>query len=145
MLNSRNYVSDKEVLNAGETISPEVNLKDPNTKVYYHQVPGALTHMPDGAQIQFLGGQFATANTEIKAYLDKIADKKGSMVFTRKTVGVTLDHAIAATDAAKPSGDAGEVLQGKNLTASPEMIAKVESKPETPDILPGQTKPAATK
>lgn len=112
MLNSANYVlSDRDekgvhlTLNSGESILPDADMKDPEVKVYYHQVPGAITHMSDGVQIQFLGGQFATKNADVKAYLDKIADKRGSMVFTKKTVGVTYETALAASDAARPAGD----------------------------------------
>lgn len=137
MLNSANYMSDKEVINSGEVIAPEANLKDPNVKVYYHQVPGAKTHMPDGAEIQFTGGQFATANDEIKAFLDKIADRRGSMVFTKKTVGVNPDHAIAATSAAAPAGDSKEELGSTKVDTD---IANQMAHPITAHttVLPGQ-------
>lgn len=143
MLNSANYMSDKEVINSGEVISPEYDLKDPNVKVYYHQVAGAKTHLPDGAEIQFTGGQFATANAEIKAYLDKIADKRGTMVFTKKTVGVNPDMALAASSAAEPAGVSSKMenaLSPEVMNAvkiNPDIAAKM-AKPEAPDILPGQ-------
>lgn len=139
MLNSRNYQSDAQVINSGEQIAPEADLKNPNTKVYFHRIPGAKTHLPDGAEIQFLGGQFATANPEIIVHLDKIADKKGTQVFTVKSDTLVADLAVAATDAATPAGDAALVISGqKPQTASEEMIAKVTQKPEAPEILPGQ-------
>jgi len=84
MLNSRNYQSDSGVLNSGEEIVSSLEeLNDPNAKTYYHQVKGAVTHLPDGAQITFSGGMFVTANPEIQAYLDKVANKRGSMVYTK--------------------------------------------------------------
>ena len=135
MLNSRNYQSDSQVINSGESIAPEANLQDPNVKVYYHQVPGAITHMPDGAQIQFLGGQFASGNDEIKAFLDKIADKKGSMVFTKKTVGVNPDAALAASAAAAPAGDAKVTLDAPKVDAD---IVQAMQAGEKVDLTPSQ-------
>lgn len=148
MLNSRNYQSDKEVINSGESIAPESNLQDPNVKVYYHQVPGAITHLPDGAQLQFLGGQFATGNDEIKAYLDKIADKKGSMVFTKKTVGVNPEVALAASAAAAPSGDAKVTLDtpkvDADIVAAMSQGAKQELTPSQQAEVRAQLAPVVT-
>lgn len=85
MLNSRNYQSDANILNSGEEIVTSIEeLNDPNAKTYHHYVKNSVTHLPDGAQITFRGGVFVTANPEIQAFLDKIADKRGSMVFTKK-------------------------------------------------------------
>lgn len=112
MLSSSNYAREEGVLNTGQVIAPaltEKELKDPNLKVYYHQVKGAKTHMPDGAEIVFQGGMFATANEEIKHYLDRIADKRGSMVYTKTVAAILQEVAAAAEDATLPAGDASKV------------------------------------
>ena len=124
MLSSSNYSREEGVLNTGQVISPaltEKELKDPNLKIYYHQVKGAKTHMPDGAEIVFQGGMFATANEEIKFYLDKIADKRGSMVYTKSVAPILLEVAIAAEGASLPAGDASTV----DTPPSAEMIQAV--------------------
>lgn len=122
MLNSRNYFRDANVINTGEEIAPEADLKDPETKIYYHQVKGARTHLSDGAEIVFRGGMFATANPEIKAFLDKIADKRGSMVFTKSVETAINELATAAADAAAKSGDA---LTAIGTTADADLVKTV--------------------
>lgn len=106
MLNSRNYAREDNVINIGEEIAPEVDLKSPKTRIYYHQVKGAITHMPDGAQITFRGGMYATQNEEVIKFLDKLADKRGTMIFTKKSSELTRDLELAAADARVPAGDA---------------------------------------
>ena len=49
-------------------------------------VRGAKFMMPDGLEVQFLGGQFVTADPEIIAELDKIANRPASMVYTKAEV-----------------------------------------------------------
>lgn len=142
MLSSRNYMRDPDVINVGENIAPEPNLKDPNTKVYYHQVKGAQTHMPDGAAIQFLGGQFATANQEIIAFLDKIANKPGSQVYTKKEVAQQNLQELAnlAEEARVPTGniahDAGKVK------ATPEVVKQVEQSLQSETKVPSEAEQA---
>jgi len=142
MLSSSNYSREEGVLNTGQVISPaltEKELKDPNLKIYYHQVKGAKTHMPDGAEIVFQGGMFATANEEIKFYLDKIADKRGSMVYTKSVAPILLEVAIAAEGASLPAGDASTV----DTAPSAEMIQAVaqnqqsQSKTQLSGLKPG--------
>ena len=115
MLNSANYVREEGVINAGVTIAPEFDpkvLKDPKTKVYFHQVKGARTILPDGAEIVFQGGQFATQNEEIIKYMDKIADKMGTMIYTRSKESILKELQRAAEDAVLPAGDAAKVNGG---------------------------------
>jgi len=111
MLNSRNYQSDEQVLNSGEEVftDPE-EYKDPNAKTYYHYIPNAITHLPDGAQLTFRGGIFVTANPEIQAYLDKIANKRGSMVYTKQEKKEQIDSEVrdVALTAMVPAGDQGK-------------------------------------
>ena len=71
-------------------------------KTYYHRVPGARTHLPDGREIVFLGGMFSTTDPDIIAELDRVADQTTSMIFTAKT-GV--ENTKAAED--KVAADAG--------------------------------------
>lgn len=136
MLSSANYVKDEKVLNTGEQIAPDLNLKDPNVKVYYHQVKGAQTHLPDGAAIVFTGGQFSTANEDIIAYLDKVADKRGSMIYTRTATNIVYEVAQAAEDAKLPTGDAAQL----NVPVSKETLAAVTATHERPKALPEQQK-----
>lgn len=95
------------VLRSGEQLHSDLAaLKSPDSKTYYHRVPGAKTHMPDGLEIQFLGGVFVTADPEIKAMLDKIADSPTSQVYTKTEVKLQLEAAdkMISDDAAKSAG-----------------------------------------
>lgn len=140
MLNSRNYVLDKEVLNTGEQIAPDFDKNDPNLKTYYHQVPGARTHMPDGAEIIFRGGQFSTANKDVQTFLDKIADRQGSMVYTKPIKGINKEVALAAEEAARPAAEAGKVLDGQGVTeVSPEVKIAVENNAKSVGRAPAVT------
>lgn len=124
MLNSRNYQADSQVLNSGEEIVTDLDeYKDPNAKTYYHMVKGAITHLPDGAQITFQGGQFVTANPEIQNYLNKIANKRGSMVYTKQEAAdaanlVTKEAALAAMVAPGNQGKPNEAggVENKDVT-----------------------------
>lgn len=91
------------VLRSGEKLAstPEA-LKDPKAKVYYHQVPGAKFIMPDGLELQFLGGRLVTGDSAIIAELDKIANKSTSMVSTDRALqaSVTAAQNAVAQDAA---------------------------------------------
>jgi hypothetical protein len=115
MLNSSNYVREEGVINSGETIAAEVKLT-PGSKIYYCTIPNSITHLPDGAQITFAGGQFMTSNPDIIAYLDKIADKPTTPIYTKKDQFLP-QLANAAEDAAMKTGDGNKV----GSTASPEM------------------------
>lgn len=138
MLSSRNYVRDEQVINIGESIAPEPDLKNPNTRVYYHQVKGAQTHMPDGAAIQFLGGQFATANPEIIAFLDRIANKPGTQVYTKKEVAQQQlqEFADVAEEARVPTGNIADAA-GK-VKASTETVKQVEQAMKSETQLPSE-------
>lgn len=110
------YTTDPGVLRSGEVLEPIFDpelLKDPNTKIYYHATKGAVTHLPDGMEIQFRGGMFATNNADAIAYLDKIADKPGTQVFTKKEteLAAKAENEALAESARAPTGDAA-----KNLT-----------------------------
>ena len=94
------------VIRTGETVtSTAAGLKG---KVYYHRVPGARTHMPDGLEVVFLGGMFATEDESIIAELDKIADKASSGIFTSSAIAENLlsQERKAAADAADTAGTA---------------------------------------
>ena len=83
-------------------------IKNQKVKTYHHMVVGAKFMMPDGLEVQFLGGQFVTADPEIIAELDRVADKPASMIYTKKEVvaSVTQLMSAAAADAAKSAGNA---------------------------------------
>lgn len=110
MLNSMNYVRDDKIIRSGEVISSDPNLKDPDVKVFYHQVAGAKSYLPDGAEISFVGGQYATKNPAILEFLNAIVDRPGSMVFSRKPGSPIPQEAIdVAAEVAQPAGNSGEV------------------------------------
>ena len=109
MVNSMNNLRDASptVIRAGERIATTAEaLKDKNAKRYFHMIPGAKFMMPDGLEIQFLGGQFVTADPAIIAELNKIANKPTSLVFTQQeAVGAaTALQKQAAADAADTAG-----------------------------------------
>lgn len=108
MLTSANYTREENVMRPGEHVAPEHDVKKPGYKVYYNRIKGSITHLPDGTQITFQGGQFGTANDEIKAFLDKIADKQGSQIYTKQEVGEALvvEAAVMAEGAALPASAA---------------------------------------
>lgn len=122
MLTSANYIRDEAVILSGEEIAMETDFTQPGIKIYRSSIIGCRTHLPDGAEIRFYGGVFATANPEIQAYLDKVANKRGSIIFTDEALDQQLiAQAQAAAGAALPAGDA------KSLTAavSAELAATV--------------------
>lgn len=135
MLNSRNYQAQDQILNSGEEIVSDLEeMKDPNYKVYYHHIKNAVTHLPDGAQLTFRGGQFGTANPEIQAYLDKIANKRGTMVFTKQEAENQIQQeiqAVALSAMVNPGdqrNEAGETDLLKKIDAT-SLVSKGESAP----------------
>lgn len=88
-------------IRSGETApqaTPDV-IKSKPVKTYYHMVRGAKFVMPDGLEVQFLGGVFTTADTDIMAELDKVANRPASMVYT-KAEAVEAVNALTAQAAA---------------------------------------------
>lgn len=86
-------------IRSGET-APQATpaiMKDKAVKTYHHMVRGAKFMMPDGLEVQFLGGHFTTADEEIIAELDKIANRPASMIYTKAEV---VDAVKALTSAA---------------------------------------------
>jgi pyridoxal/pyridoxine/pyridoxamine kinase len=91
------------VIRAGES-APQATvetLKDKTAKTFYHMIPGARFVMPDGLEVQFLGGQFVTADKDIIRELEAVANKQTSMIFTKKEVveGIVALNKQAAADA----------------------------------------------
>lgn len=93
------------VLRSGEKIATsQAALNDPKAKTFYAMVKGCNFTMPDGLTIQFLGGQFTTADEAIIAELDKVSNRSGSLIYTRQEVAKAdeqLAH-LAAADAVQP-------------------------------------------
>jgi len=85
--------------------SPDV-IKSKPVKTYHHMVRGAKFVMPDGLEVQFLGGVFTTADPEIMAELDKIANRPASMIYTKTEVVAEVQAltAAAAADAVQKLG-----------------------------------------
>lgn len=111
MLNSSNYVADPAILRPGEVVTADFDLSDPEVKTFYHQVPGAITHLPDGSTLQFLGGQYSTKNPDILRHLEAIADKVGTMVFTKSNKHIAAEIKRSALEASLP------VAEQRNVTA----------------------------
>ena len=83
MANSTTF-APKAVLRVGEVATTSVAaLADKNAKTYHHMVKGARFIMPDGLELVFMGGVFTTADPEICAELDKVANKASSMIYTQ--------------------------------------------------------------
>lgn len=128
MLNSSNYIANDGALNTGEQLAPDLDLSDPDTKVYYHQVKGARTHMPDGMEISFRGGMYATKHPEVKAFLDRIADRQGSMVFTKTNAHIVKEIAVTQSDAKAPAGVARVLGKGDSGV----LVSQVNPLDDTP-------------
>jgi hypothetical protein len=95
------------ILRSGEKqASTREALKNPNAKVYLHQVAGAKFIMPDGLELQFLGGRLVTDDAGIIAELDKVANKTTSLIFTEKA-GLAAAQAVQNAAAADASDTAG--------------------------------------
>ena len=95
------------VLRSGEKMASTAEaLKNPNAKVFYHQVAGAKFIMPDGLELQFLGGRLVTDDETIIAELSKIANKSTSLITTDRTLQgvVTQAQDKAAADASDTAG-----------------------------------------
>jgi pyridoxal/pyridoxine/pyridoxamine kinase len=91
------------IIRAGET-APQATvatLQSKTAKTFHHMVPGAKFVMPDGLEVQFLGGQFVTTDPAIIAELSAVADKPASMIFTKSTVVEEVKELqkVAAADA----------------------------------------------
>jgi hypothetical protein len=88
-------------IRSGETApqaTPDV-IKSKPVETEYHMVLGAKCVMPDGLEVQCLGGVFTTADTDIMAELDKVANRPASMVYT-KAEAVEAVNALTAQAAA---------------------------------------------
>lgn len=123
MLNSQNYARDTNIIRIGEAVSGEIPGK-PGTKTWYHQVAGARTYLPDGAEINFTGGQYTSSNKEIIAFMDAICDKPGTLVYSRKPGSpITQEQADLAVEVSAPAGDSKE-NQG-SVHATPQQTASL--------------------
>lgn len=72
------------VLRSGEKTAMQITGTDKSkVKTYYHQLPGARFIMPDGLELTFMGGMFATDDPQIIAELNKVADRHTSMISTK--------------------------------------------------------------
>ena len=95
------------ILRSGEKLASTAEaLKNPNAKVFYHQVAGAKFIMPDGLELQFLGGRLVTDDETIIAELNKIANKSTSLITTDRALQVAVTQAQdkAAADASDTAG-----------------------------------------
>lgn len=95
------------VLRAGEKVATSAAaIKDPKAKTFRHMIPGAKFVMPDGLEVQFLGGSFTTSDPAIIAELSAVANKGTSMIYTQQEAAVAVQamQTKAAADAADTAG-----------------------------------------
>lgn len=98
---------EAQVLRSGEVLATTAAaLKDPKAKLYRHMIPGANFMMPDGLELKFLGGQFATSDPEIIRQLDAVANKTASMIYTEVAVAENIKQGqkSAAEEAGATAG-----------------------------------------
>lgn len=106
-VNSSALKSAPQVLRTGERqASTAEALKNPNSKTFFHRIPGAKFIMPDGLELQFLGGRIVTDDAAIIEELGKVANKSASMVFTEQAsiAGAVAQETAAAKDASDTQG-----------------------------------------
>jgi len=145
MLNSMNYMADERVIRSGEVIAADADLKDPDVKVFYHQVAGACSFLPDGAQITFSGGQYSTKNPDILRFLNAIVDRPGSMVFSRKPGSPIPQEALeVALEVAQPAGNSAQ-LQTQNVksTAAQALLAQAKQHQQERPVVATEVEVAA--
>lgn len=117
--NSQNFFANRtsqeqpasQVLRSGERLATTLAAAaSEGHKTYYHRVAGAKTHLPDGLEIQFLGGVFMTADPQIQAHLDAVANRPGSGITTARASESALIAAerTAAADAANTASKTPE-------------------------------------
>jgi len=97
------------ILRSGEKqASTQTALADPNSVTYYHRTAGARFIMPDGLELQFLGGRIVTNDLAIVAELNKVANRSTSMIFTEQAgiQSVTAAEKVLSDAAAKSGGTA---------------------------------------
>lgn len=101
------------VLRSGERVATSVEaLKDADSKTYFSMVKGCQFIMPDGLAIQFLGGRYVTNKPAEIAELDAVANRPGSLVFT-KAEAKEADEALAhkaAGETITSDGQTGPVV-----------------------------------
>lgn len=101
------------ILRSGERVATSVEaLGDANAKTYYSMVKGCQFIMPDGLAIQFLGGRYVTNKADEIAQLDAVANRAGSLVFTKaeaKEADAALAHK-AASETLDSDGNKGTDL-----------------------------------
>lgn len=98
------------VIRAGEKVATSAAaIKDPKAKTFRHMIPGAKFVMPDGLEVQFLGGSFTTSDPAIIAELSAVANKGTSMIYTQQEAAVAVQamQTKAAADAADTAGKDG--------------------------------------
>lgn len=99
------------VIRSGESAqqaTPAI-IKSKPVKTFYHMVKGAKFMMPNGLEVQFLGGRFVTEDTDIISELEAVANKPSSMIYTKA-------EAVAAVKALTQAA-AADAVQKEAATA----------------------------
>ncbi len=101
------------ILRSGERVATSVeSLSDANSKTYFSMVKGSQFVMPNGLAIQFLGGRYVTNKPDEIAELDAVANRAGSLVFTKSEAKIA-DEALAhkaAGETVGSDGQTGEII-----------------------------------
>jgi len=145
MLNSMNYTRDEKVIRSGEVVAADANLKDPDVKVFYHQVAGAVSYLPDGAEIRYVGGQYSTKNPAILEFLNAIVDRPGSLVYSRRPGSPIHTEAVeAALEVAQPAGNAANLnTQNTKSPAAAALLAQVAAHQKEKPVVATEVEVAA--
>lgn len=102
------------ILRSGEKHATSLEaLKAAGVRTYYSMVKGCNFPMPNGLVLQFLGGVYSTADPAEIAELDQVANRVGSLIYTRKQA-VEADAALAkqaASETLTSDGQTGEITQ----------------------------------
>lgn len=87
-------------------------LQSAEAKTFYSLVKGCNFPMPNGVVLQFLGGQYSTVDPEEIRELEAVANRSGSLIYTRKEA-VVADAALAkqaASETLSSDGQTGEII-----------------------------------
>jgi len=99
--------AEQAVLRSGEKQAiTAAALKDPKARVFRHMIPGAKFVMPDGLELIFMGGQFATTDPDQIRELEAVSNKSTSMIYTEANVAAHIkgQQQQLATDASDTAG-----------------------------------------
>lgn len=106
------------VLRSGEKHATSLAaLQASGVKTYYSLIKGCNFPMPSGLVLQFLGGIYSTVDPDEIRELDAVANRVGSLIYTRKQA-VVEDAALAkkaAEETLSSDGQTGEIIPAAQM------------------------------